>query len=194
MNKIHEWVNTGLIACLFVSVLLVGGNNQSAISPDNSLGGAGGTRFPHGVSVGTNTLPTGSGFLIGTTGTEITRFNSGTCYFNPTATTMAASTTVDIDCQATAAVGVPNSLTASALTGVTSGDKIQITLSTSTAAYNGTTATTGGGLIVVGASASTTPGYIRLRLFNAMGTTYTYPVQAVGGVNASGTASYIAIP
>lgn len=132
-----------------------------------------------------------STFTLGSSGTSHTRLNSGQCYFNPTAATIVASTTVDIDCQATAAVGVPNSLSAAALTGVTSGDNVVAVLSTSTAAFNGTTVTSGGGLVLVGASASTTSGYIRLRLYNAMGTTYTYPVQTTGGVNASGTASYI---
>jgi len=45
MNKIHEWVNTGLI--VLVAVLVLVGGNQS-----DSLG-ASGTRFPNGLSTDT---------------------------------------------------------------------------------------------------------------------------------------------
>ena len=43
MNKYHNWINTGLVAALFILVL-VGGNNQSVDL------GATGTRFPNGLS------------------------------------------------------------------------------------------------------------------------------------------------
>lgn len=141
--------------------------------------------------INTSSFLGGTGtFQFGSAGTTFTRDNSGTCYFIPTATTIVASTTQTVDCQATAAVGNPNA-TGSALAGVTSGDVVQIQLSTSTASYNSTTLTNAPqGLTVVGASASTTAGYISVRLFNGFGTTYTWPVGVIGGVNASGTASY----
>lgn len=55
MNKIHEWVNTVLIALVFILVL-VGGNHQSVVTPDQGdLGAVNvGTRFPHGLTTGIN--------------------------------------------------------------------------------------------------------------------------------------------
>ena len=46
MNKLHEWVNTGLI--VLVAILVLVGGNQS----DQTLG-ASGTRFPNGISADT---------------------------------------------------------------------------------------------------------------------------------------------
>lgn len=118
------------------------------------------------------------GVKVGTSGTTVTRINTGTCYIKAYATTIAATSTASVDCQATAAVSASG---ISALTGVTSGDVVSVNLATSTAG------TTFGGLILAGASASTTDGYITLRLTNLTGTTYTWPVTGT----ASGTATYI---
>lgn len=139
------------------------------------------------------TITGGAGITLGSSGTTFTRMNTGQCYIMPTATTIAATTTVSVDCQATLAVGNPNTAE-TALTGVTSGDTVVAQLSTTTAILNGNTFSgsgVNGGLVILGASPSTTAGYIVLRLYNAFGATYTYPTFPVGGVNASGTVSYI---
>lgn len=120
-------------------------------------------------------------FKISTTGTGIQRLNHGICYFKAYATTIAASSTALVDCQATAAIG---SITAagSALTGVTNNDFVQVVLSTTTAV-----ASPQNGIQLEGAAASSTTGYITLRINNLTGAIYTWPVTGP----ATGTAYYI---
>lgn len=128
-----------------------------------------GTRYPNGIWVGT----------IGSA-TREANLSMGPCYFAPSATTIAASTSIAVDCQATAGVAAAGE---SALAGVLNNDNIQITLSTTTARSG---VGSSGSLVVGGASASSTPGYITVWLWNQTGTTYTWPT--VG--SASGTAYY----
>src|SRR3990167_5299160 len=106
-------VVAGLVAGLVVAV--VGGNNANL--------GATGTRFPNGLSAdttspnvgqvrGTTLTVTGAATLstsviVSSTGDTITRLNTGTCYLRPRATTIAATTTATVECQATAAVRTP---------------------------------------------------------------------------------------
>jgi len=121
---------------------------------------------------------------IGTSGTAVNRVNFGTCNFLPDATTIAASSTARVTCQAgTDTTGL------TALTGVTSGDEIIITLSTTTAAAGKAIGASFGGLSLIGATASNTAGYIETLILNETGGTYTWPTSGT----ASGTASYIAI-
>lgn len=118
----------------------------------------------------------------GCNGTAISRLNKGTCYIQPYATTIAASSTAAVECQATAATGGVTTANDTALTGVTSGDAVFVTFATSTAI------TAGGGAgapFVVGAVASSTAGYIHVILGN-MGQTYTWPTTGT----ASGTMTY----
>jgi hypothetical protein len=161
---------------------------------ENSLG-ASGTRFPNGLSAdstspvagqvrGTTLTSTGAATFgtaaIGSSGTTLTQVNAGTCYIAPYAATIAASSTALVECQATAGWDAAD---ISTLTGVASGDAVQVILSTTTAG------STFLGLNLAGATASNTPGYIQLRLFNQTGTTFTWPTSG----SASGTASYISI-
>lgn len=111
------------------------------------------------------------------TGTTFTRLNGGTCYIKAYATTIAASSTAQVDCQATAAVSA-NGI--AALTGVTFGDSVIATLATSTAG------TASNGLVITGASASSTAGYVTLYISNLTGTTFTWPVTGT----ATGTVHY----
>lgn len=120
-----------------------------------------------------------STFTLGSTGTAITAHNFGTCYIAPYAATIAASSTVSVDCQGTLAWGASGT---SALTGITSADNVQLQLSTTTAV------STLMGLHVAGVSASTTAGHIELKISNMTGTTYTWPTTAG---TASGTAMYV---
>lgn len=115
-------------------------------------------------------------------GDSVTKVNTGTCYIFPYAATVAASSSALVDCQASpTASGGGGANAPVALTGITANDHISLTLST-------TTAGTGTSLLyVLGASASTTSGYITIRVFAPSGTV-TWPVNA-----ASGTAHYVGL-
>lgn len=133
------------------------------------------------LSIGyTGTLASGT---VTRTGTTLNRVDAGTCFIKAYAATIAASTTAQVDCQKTAAVDASG---ISPLTGVTYGDAIQASLSTSTAntAVGGTT----GGIRLTGVAASSTSGYIVLLLRNDTGTTFTWPTTG----SATGTAYYLA--
>lgn len=122
-------------------------------------------------------------FTQGPTGTAFTQINGGFCYIKAYATTISASSTAQVDCQATAAVDASTGRIGSALTGVNFGDKVVASLATTTAAGGGVW----GGLDLVGVTASTTNGYITFLLYNSTGATYTWPTSGT----ATGTASYI---
>lgn len=171
MNKIHEWVNTALIA--FVVILVLVGGNQSDQKSPSSLGGS------------TSALwKAEGGIKVSTTGTSITRVNTGTCNLLPDATTIAASSTALVTCQ-----GGTDTTGQTALPGITSGDAIVMTLSSTTAAAGKTLGGgTGGGLLLLGATASNTAGFIETIIQNNTGATYTWPVTG----SASGTSGYIA--
>lgn len=113
------------------------------------------------------------------TANTITQLSTGICYIDPYASTIAATSTVSVDCQGTLAADANGS---SALSGIVNGDAVVATLSTTTAG------STVAGLRIIGASASTTAGHIELKIANQTGTTFTWPTTL--GV-ASGTASYI---
>jgi hypothetical protein len=174
--------NTGLwVALIAVAIIAIGGymypHVQQAIQ---QVGGVSNydTLGLSGLQVGT-----GCNNSFGScTGTTIARINTGQCFIKPYATTIAASSTAVVDCQATAAVGSITGTTA-ALAGVTLGDNVVATLSTTTAGV----AAASGGIVITGASASTTAGYITETISNLSGTTFTWPVNAA----ASGTESYI---
>ncbi len=118
---------------------------------------------------------------VGITGTWRTKDNVGFCYIRPYAATIAASSTATVDCQGTQAWNAAGTINVSALTGLVMGDRVTATLSTTTAGA------VSNGLVISGASASTTAGYIVLRISNLTGGVYTWPI--VAGV-ASGTAQY----
>lgn len=142
-----------------------------------------GTRYPHGVTTGYSTsapggvAPTDGKLTIGVTGTPINTLGMGTCYFAPTDATIVASTTKQVDCQATAGWDAANT---SALSNVFAGDNalVQISSTTATTAFLG--------LQINGCTASSTNGYLSCTLYNMTGTTYTWPVTGT----ASGTATY----
>ena len=117
----------------------------------------------------------------GCNGTAISGLNTGKCYIQAYATTITASTTATVDCQATAAVGGITTANDVALTGITSGDSIVTMFATSTPSAFG-------GIVIIGATASSTAGYITLSIENLTGTTYTWPLTGT----ATGTVSYFA--
>lgn len=162
------------LALVFAIIGLVGGHQSG-----HSVGGVSNydTLAVTGLKVGSGCNDS----FTTCTGTSIARINAGVCYLRPYATTIAASTTAKVDCQATilwnAGVAAPT-----ALTGVTLNDNVVAELSTTTAG------TVSDGLSIIGASASSTSGYIELYISNNTGGIYTWP--STSGL-ASGTASYI---
>lgn len=125
---------------------------------------------------------TTSTMQIGTNGTLMNRLNAGQCYVQAYATTIAASTTAQVDCQGTALTYVTNTSNDTTLTGVAFGDNVVAEFSTTTAVVAGAY----GSIAVVGASASTTAGYISLRVENLTGALFTWPITGA----ATGTVSY----
>lgn len=115
-------------------------------------------------------------FKLGSTGTTQTRQNTGICYLavgSSTPLAVAASSTVAVDCQGT---NVLASATASysALAGVTADDNVSISMPT-------TTPTTNLGLSVQGVGASSTPGYITVKIKNLTGGTFTFATTSAFG-------------
>jgi hypothetical protein len=192
MNKIHEWVNTGLIVA--VGILLLVGGNQSAPSSnsrqvtDGSLGGFEYVTNFDALELSKGQLNIGSTTQIAqlkvgvsTTGKTFTKMAAGLCYIYPYAATITASSTATVDCQATSnASGGGGAGALAPLTGVTANDIVVANLSTTTAG------TAFPGLQLIGVGASTTDGYITLRLLNISGGAFTWPTNT----NASGTAYY----
>ena len=114
-------------------------------------------------------------FTQGSAGTSVQRINAGNCNIASSATTIAASTTVAVSCH-----GGTTALTA--LTGVAVNDIVYLQFATSSVA-------TDGGLRILGASASSTQGYIHVIIHNAIttGTAFTWTTAASSSLN------YIAI-
>lgn len=124
-----------------------------------------------GYKVDGTTVIDGSGRMtLGTSGTQVTGFNFGTCYILAYATTIAASSSATVECQ-----GSTNG-TPSTLAGIANGDSVAMSFPTSTPA-------TLGGLRILGASASTTSGYITMTVWNGTGGTFTW-------TSAASTTSY----
>lgn len=98
-------------------------------------------------------------------GTVITAVNAGACSIQSSSQTIAASTTATVDCQA------GTNGTQSPLPGITAGAGTQVTQGT-------TTPTVFQGLTVLGASASSTPGYITLKIFNGTGASFSWTATA----------------
>lgn len=178
IEKIKEWA--GVIA--LVAILL------TWLIPSPTDFGAG-TRFPNGISADT-TAPSAPGEIrgadlvltddldiagdvqVGSSGTAITRLNGGKCNIWDESPTVAASSTSIVSCQA-------GTLTLSALTGVAVLDDVFVQPSTTT--FNGLPVS--GGVFVVGASASTTAGYIDVTVYNGTGAAYTWTAAATTSWN-----------
>lgn len=103
---------------------------------------------------------TGS-LTIGTNGTAITAIKAGACTIWAPATTIAASTTQQVECQGATTGGI------SAITGITTDAICQLTNASSTN-------TTSNSIVVAGVSASSTAGTLVARLSNLTGATFTW--------------------
>lgn len=133
MNKIHEWVNSGLLVILFIFTLVGGGNHQSA---SNLAGVTTGSAFPHGISIG---LPANSP-------TNLALIGAGTCSsVQITAGNTTASTTAVVDCATSVAVA--------------SGDIVMLSFATTTVASPQWGATSPK-WVILAAKASTTASFI----------------------------------
>lgn len=111
-----------------------------------------------------------TGLQVGANGSLIGSVAAGFCNLAPSGTTLAASTTVAIDCQGSA-VGSPEV----ALPGVLTGDVAEVSFST-------TTPTTFQGLQIRGASASSTPGFLTVLVYNGTGNTFTWTAAATSSL------------
>jgi hypothetical protein len=153
----------------------ISATNFTEVTASNGMQiGAGGLT----VAAGGVTITSG-GLTLGTGASTFSGLNFGSCNIRPYATTIAASSTAQVDCQAAAQFG---SGPGTALAGITASDNIQANLGTSTQG------TLFGGLRLRTQIGSSTPGWITLFVENDTGTTYTWSTSA----NASGTAQYIA--
>src|SRR5687768_5526358 len=71
---------------------------------------------------------TGNLKIGGSSATSIDRVNTGTCYIQAYAATIAATTSATVECQGTAFVRTTDNAFTSALTGVAIGDNVVMTL------------------------------------------------------------------
>lgn len=154
MDKLHNWINTVLIALvgLMLILVLVGGN-QSV--PKDSIGGV--TNYDSVESAG---LAIGSGCDnedSACTGTTVTQIIESTCTLIYSDSQITASTTKAFDC---------------AVTGVVSGDRVFVDIATSTPPGFGA-------WLLAGASASSTSGFVTLQIANFTGGTRNIPM-AIG--------------
>lgn len=104
------------------------------------------------------------GMTVGASGTALNQVNAGFCNVWAAAATIAATSTVTVDCG-----GGANGQTA--LTGITAGAGAEVQFGT-------TSPTTSGGLVVESSSASSTPGFLTLHISNFTGTTFTWTATA----------------
>ncbi len=167
-DKIGRYI--GLVALVIAIVALFTPTGRGAVqSAAHALGGITNydsititpTTYSEGLKVGTSSPSTVNNFI------------KGTCTIQSTANTIAASSTVNASCQA----ATTGALTA--LSGIVNGDLIFLQQPT-------TTPTTFGGLVFV-ASASSTAGFIHMKIINNTGDTFTWTS------TASSSIPYIAI-
>lgn len=104
--------------------------------------------------------------VFGLNASQLNRLNFGNCQIQSAANTIAASTTATVDC-----VLAAGTAPGTALTGVTAADIVSVSQST-------TTPSTFEGVELRGSSASSTPGYITVLLYNGTGTTFTWTAAA----------------
>lgn len=115
--------------------------------------GAFGTRFPSGIAVGSGASVDTLGTLsVGDDGTQVTEMIVGKCTLIMSSFTVTASTTAAADC---------------AVTGVVSGDTVFAQFATSTTAFLGWS--------IGQVSASSTSGFITMRVANNIGVASVIP-------------------
>lgn len=113
-------------------------------------------------------LSTSGTFSMGTNGTALSHLIVGTCTINAYATTIAASSSAQVDCSS--GTSAPT-----AITGITQGDKIFVSLASTTVAISE-------GLHVTWVAASTTNGIITMKIANDTGGTFTWASTASSSI------------
>lgn len=108
-----------------------------------------------------------STFQLGSAGTALSELKSGTCTIFAYATTIAASSSAQVDCSGGAAL--------TAISGIQSGDRIFASLAS-------TTSSAGMGLNIEWVAASTTAGYITMMINNATGAVFTWASTASSSI------------
>lgn len=151
-----ESSKTAFYLVLVAIVIAIGGYFFPAIQ---HLAGEVGTRFPNGLSVGNSTTvpggvaPTQGKLTIGLTGTPLGQVMASTCALIANSYTVAASSTVPMDC---------------AVTNALSTDLVFAQFATSTQIGQG-------GWAVRGSSASSTNGFITITVVNSTGASNLIP-------------------
>lgn len=140
-----------------------------AVLVSRDSGNFAGVTHLSGLSLGANGLEIidGGTTTVGASGTATSKMKWGTCTIHSTATTIAASSTAEVSCQ-----GGASALTA--ISGITAGDAVFVQQPT-------TTPTTFGGLKFL-ASASSTAGYIHMKVINNTGGTFTWTSAASSSI------------
>ena len=176
-NSINK-MNTKLVGALLVAILLIAIGGYFFPAFPASLGIVG-TRFPNGLAVGTTAAVTQNKITIGNSGTAVGTANFGTCHIFLGAGggtyVLAASSTVKLDCQGTDTLRVGPAASA-ALTGVTVGDSVFVSATTSFPLI-----TDRGSLKITGVAASSTAGYIVVTFVNDLGASVTLATTTVQG-------------
>ena len=140
------------VAVIVVAIIAVGGYLYPQVQ--SSVFGSSGTRYQHGISVGTDTAPSSNGLKVGNNGTSITKIITGTgILIASNYSSLAASTSLPFDI---------------AVTGVTANDVVFTQFASTTASANL-------GWYIIGSSASSTAGYITIQVINNTGVAATIP-------------------
>lgn len=159
--------NSGVLAVVAIVIAILVG--FFALTSQGASVGDFGTRFPNGLAVGSTARVTQNKLTVGNSGNALGNVLFGTCTLWAPANTIAASTTQLVECNGNTTGGL------TAISGILPGDKVFVTLGTTTATSNG--------LVLAGAQASTTAnGYITMRLTNLTGATFTWTALASSSV------------
>ena len=167
------WATMTIAVVVSVFAVVSLASATSTISTNISTGGTlavtGASTLTGAVTASATLAVTGAstltgGATVGSSGTALVRVNSGFCNVQSSTNTITASTTKAIDCGG-------GTYAATALTGITAGDRVLLGQPT-------TTSTVFGGLQILGASASTTQGFITLIVANNTGFTFTWTAAA----------------
>jgi hypothetical protein len=166
-NTTFQWIGI-VVAIVLATLAILGGGGMPG------AGGTTATSTTASIYVTAGLRAGADGLRVGTSGTYNGRYDAGTCIIWAASNTIAATSTATIECTS-------NGTETGLLTGVSNGDAVFVTLSTSTPSVS-----LFGGLQVLGASASSTTGTIVLKVFNATGNTFTWTA-------AASSTSYLAI-
>lgn len=168
-NTFGTAVDCGSTTCFTTLGVLTSFQDDGTALFNGTVTLAGGVTLSGATTLASTTI---TQLKVGQAGTQATGLNFSTCQIVSTANTIAASSTKQVDCAGAAGA---------ALGGITVGDKVIVQNSSSTPS------TTGAGLTILGASASSTSGFLTLILYNGTGGTFTWTA------GASSSYQYVAL-